>query len=46
MAISGSQKTISNFLSQQKQYCIPRYQRGYVWEEKQSRLKNKFYDIF
>lgn len=35
MAISGSQKTISNFLSQQKQYCIPRYQRGYVWEEKQ-----------
>lgn len=35
MAISGSQITISNFLSQQKQYSIPRYQRGYVWEEKQ-----------
>ena len=35
MAISGSQITISNFLAQQKQYAIPRYQRGYVWDEKQ-----------
>lgn len=43
MAISGSQITISNFLSQQKQYSIPRYQRGYVWEEKQ--WKQLFNDL-
>ena len=35
MAITGAQKPLGDFLSQKKQYIIPRYQRGYVWEEKQ-----------
>lgn len=35
MAITGSQKPFGDFLSQKKQYIIPRYQRGYVWETKQ-----------
>ncbi len=43
MAISGSQKLLSDFLSQRKQYIVPRYQRGYVWEEKQ--WKDLFDDL-
>lgn len=43
MAISGIQKQLGDFLLQRKQYTIPRYQRGYVWEEKQ--WKELFEDL-
>lgn len=33
--ISGMSKPIKDFLRQDRQYLIPRYQREYVWEEKQ-----------
>lgn len=33
--ITGQSIPIKNFLRQDRQYLIPRYQREYVWEEKQ-----------
>lgn len=33
--ITGLSKPIRDFLRQDRQYLIPRYQREYVWEEKQ-----------
>ena len=33
--ITGQSKPIKDFLRQDRQYLIPRYQREYVWEEKQ-----------
>lgn len=33
--ITGQSVPIKNFLRQDRQYLIPRYQREYVWEEKQ-----------
>jgi len=33
--INGASKPIKDFLRQDRQYLIPRYQREYVWEEKQ-----------
>ena len=33
--ITGTSRPIKDFLRQDRQYLIPRYQREYVWEEKQ-----------
>ena len=33
--ITGQSRPIKDFLRQDRQYLIPRYQREYVWEEKQ-----------
>ena len=37
MAFNAEQRKISTILSGDWQYTIPRYQRKYVWEEKQWR---------
>lgn len=37
MAFNAEQRKISEILSGDRQYTIPRYQRKYVWEEKQWR---------
>ena len=42
--INGLSKPIKDFLRQDRQYLIPRYQRVYVWEEKQ--WKDLFDDLY
>ncbi len=42
--ITGLSRPIKDFLRQDRQYLIPRYQREYVWEEKQ--WDDLFNDLF